>query len=58
MQILADKVSIPCRVVKGCKYCKSDDASSCLVRFGLEKYPSPAYMKLESFNVLAMIHLN
>ncbi|KAG2633570.1 hypothetical protein PVAP13_2NG262500 [Panicum virgatum] len=35
-KILADKVSIPCRVVKGCKYCKSDDASSCLVRFGLE----------------------
>ncbi|KAK3132638.1 hypothetical protein QOZ80_6AG0525500 [Eleusine coracana subsp. coracana] len=36
-KILADKVNIPCRVVKGCKYCKSDDASSCLVRFGLER---------------------
>ncbi|CAD6225707.1 unnamed protein product [Miscanthus lutarioriparius] len=36
-KVLADKVSIPCRVVKGCKYCKSDDASSCLVRFGLER---------------------
>jgi serine/threonine-protein kinase CTR1 len=36
-KMLADKVSIPCRVVKGCKYCKSDDASSCLVRFGLER---------------------
>nr|CAB3452837.1 unnamed protein product [Digitaria exilis] len=35
--MLADKVNIPCRVVKGCKYCKSDDASSCLVRFGLER---------------------
>ncbi|KAJ1288982.1 hypothetical protein BS78_02G130700 [Paspalum vaginatum] len=36
-KMLADKVNIPCRVVKGCKYCKSDDASSCLVRFGLER---------------------
>ncbi|KAG8050273.1 hypothetical protein GUJ93_ZPchr0009g1750 [Zizania palustris] len=36
-KILADKVNVPCRVVKGCKYCKSDDATSCLVRFGLER---------------------
>uniref|UniRef100_A0A0D3HA62 non-specific serine/threonine protein kinase n=1 Tax=Oryza barthii TaxID=65489 RepID=A0A0D3HA62_9ORYZ len=36
-KMLADKVNVPCRVVKGCKYCKSDDATSCLVRFGLER---------------------
>ncbi|XP_062194397.1 serine/threonine-protein kinase CTR1 isoform X2 [Phragmites australis] len=36
-KMLADKVNVRCRVVKGCKYCKSDDASSCLVRFGLER---------------------
>ncbi|KAL6601535.1 hypothetical protein ACP70R_044755 [Stipagrostis hirtigluma subsp. patula] len=36
-KMLADKVNVPCRVVKGCKYCKTDDASSCLVRFGLER---------------------
>lgn len=57
LQMLADKVNIPCRVVKGCKYCKSDDASSCLVRFGLERYLSTADLKLEHFNVLAMICL-
>ncbi|XP_073004375.1 serine/threonine-protein kinase CTR1 isoform X3 [Typha latifolia] len=34
---LADSVNLPCRVVRGCKYCKSDDATSCLVRFGLER---------------------
>uniref|UniRef100_A0A0E0B6R6 non-specific serine/threonine protein kinase n=1 Tax=Oryza glumipatula TaxID=40148 RepID=A0A0E0B6R6_9ORYZ len=36
-KMLADKVNVPCRVVKGCKYCKSDDATSCLIRFGLER---------------------
>ncbi|WOL03471.1 serine/threonine-protein kinase CTR1 [Canna indica] len=36
-KMLADTVNLPCRVAKGCKYCKSDDASSCLVRFGLER---------------------
>jgi len=30
-------VNVPCRVVKGCKYCKRDDAFSCLVRFGFER---------------------
>jgi hypothetical protein len=54
--MLADKVNIPCRVVKGCKYCKSDDASSCLVRFGLERYPPPSDMKLRPFSVLSRIH--
>ncbi|XP_072979871.1 uncharacterized protein [Typha angustifolia] len=36
-KMLADAVNLPCRVAKGCKYCKNDDASSCLVRFGLER---------------------
>ncbi|KAJ0972693.1 hypothetical protein J5N97_020652 [Dioscorea zingiberensis] len=36
-KMLADTVNLPCRVAKGCKYCKRDDASSCLVRFGLER---------------------
>ncbi|CAM0953185.1 unnamed protein product [Alopecurus aequalis] len=36
-KMLADKVNVPCRLVKGCKYCKADDASSCVVRFGLER---------------------
>lgn len=50
LQVLADKVNIPCRVVKGCKYCKSDDASSCLVRFGLERYFASEDLGLEPFN--------
>ncbi|XP_042457633.1 serine/threonine-protein kinase CTR1-like [Zingiber officinale] len=36
-KMLADTINLPCRVAKGCKYCKTDDASSCLVRFGLER---------------------
>ncbi|KAM0899444.1 hypothetical protein ACQ4PT_021307 [Festuca glaucescens] len=36
-KMLADKVNVPCRLVKGCKYCKAEDASSCVVRFGLER---------------------
>lgn len=36
-KILADAVHLPCRIVKGCKFCKRDDSSSCLVRFGLER---------------------
>lgn len=38
MQVLADTIDLPCRIAKGCKYCKRDDASSCLVRFGLDRY--------------------
>ncbi|CAK7343378.1 unnamed protein product [Dovyalis caffra] len=34
--VLADSIDLPCRIAKGCKYCKRDDASSCLVRFGLD----------------------
>ncbi|GMI96635.1 SUGAR-INSENSITIVE 1, CONSTITUTIVE TRIPLE RESPONSE 1 [Hibiscus trionum] len=36
-KVLADMIDLPCRIAKGCKYCKRDDASSCLVRFGLDR---------------------
>ncbi|KAK7392561.1 hypothetical protein VNO78_21004 [Psophocarpus tetragonolobus] len=36
-KVLADAIDLPCRIAKGCKYCKRDDATSCLVRFGLER---------------------
>lgn len=36
-KVLADAIDLPCRIAKGCKYCKRDDASSCLVRFGLDR---------------------
>ncbi|KAK9010371.1 hypothetical protein V6N11_036882 [Hibiscus sabdariffa] len=37
-KVLADMTDLPCRISKGCKYCKRDDASSCLVRFGLDMF--------------------
>ncbi|KAB5552302.1 hypothetical protein DKX38_009613 [Salix brachista] len=36
-KVLADMIDLPCRIAKGCKYCKRDDGSSCLVRFGLDR---------------------
>ncbi|CAN1134919.1 Serine/threonine-protein kinase CTR1 [Linum perenne] len=36
-KVLADAIDLPCRIAKGCKYCNRDDASSCLVRFGLDR---------------------
>ncbi|KAF5737482.1 serine/threonine-protein kinase CTR1 [Tripterygium wilfordii] len=36
-KVLADTIDLPCRIAKGCKYCKRDHASSCLVRFGLDR---------------------
>ncbi|XP_044492468.1 serine/threonine-protein kinase CTR1 [Mangifera indica] len=36
-KVLADAIDLPCRIAKGCKYCKRGDASSCLVRFGLDR---------------------
>ncbi|XP_073033282.1 serine/threonine-protein kinase CTR1-like [Primulina eburnea] len=36
-KVLADIIGIPCRIAKGCKYCTREDASSCLVRFGLDR---------------------
>ncbi|KAL8505033.1 hypothetical protein ACS0TY_016294 [Phlomoides rotata] len=32
-KVLADFIGLPCRIVKGCKYCTREDATSCLVRF-------------------------
>ncbi|CAN4109538.1 unnamed protein product [Withania somnifera] len=36
-KVLADIIDLPCRIAKGCKYCNSSDASSCLVQFGLDR---------------------
>ncbi|KAK3228438.1 hypothetical protein Dsin_000319 [Dipteronia sinensis] len=36
-KVLADLVYLPCRIAKGCKYCKRDDASSCLVKIGSDR---------------------
>ncbi|KAG8647110.1 serine/threonine-protein kinase CTR1 isoform X1 [Manihot esculenta] len=36
-KVLADTIDLPCRIARGCKYCNRDDASSCLVRFGLDR---------------------
>ncbi|XP_058085948.1 serine/threonine-protein kinase CTR1 isoform X2 [Magnolia sinica] len=36
-KVLADAIDLPCRIAKGCKYCRRDDATSCLVRFGFER---------------------
>ncbi|KAJ1699653.1 hypothetical protein LUZ63_008165 [Rhynchospora breviuscula] len=34
---LADLMNLPCRVARGCRYCKNDAGTSCLVRFGPER---------------------
>ncbi|XVF82735.1 hypothetical protein PTKIN_Ptkin16aG0073400 [Pterospermum kingtungense] len=34
---LADLVNLPCRIAKGCKYCRREDASSCLVQLGPDR---------------------
>ncbi|KAL3623380.1 copper transport protein ctr1 [Castilleja foliolosa] len=36
-KVLADTIGLPCRIAKGCKYCTREDASSCLVRFDLDR---------------------
>ncbi|PPD70901.1 hypothetical protein GOBAR_DD32218 [Gossypium barbadense] len=36
-KILADLVNLPCRITKGCKYCRREDASSCLVQLGPDR---------------------
>ncbi|CAK9320144.1 unnamed protein product [Citrullus colocynthis] len=36
-KVLADSIDLPCRIARGCRYCTRDDASSCLVRFGLDR---------------------
>ncbi|XP_031264331.1 serine/threonine-protein kinase CTR1-like isoform X2 [Pistacia vera] len=36
-KVLAELVNLPCRIAKGCKYCRRDDASSCLVKIGCDR---------------------
>ncbi|XP_057779364.1 serine/threonine-protein kinase CTR1 isoform X2 [Salvia miltiorrhiza] len=36
-KVLADDIGLPCRIARGCKYCTRENASSCLVRFGLDR---------------------
>ncbi|KAI3471980.1 hypothetical protein Pfo_028668 [Paulownia fortunei] len=36
-KVLADIIGLPCRIARGCKCCTREDASSCLVRFGLDR---------------------
>ncbi|KAL7195773.1 hypothetical protein ACSBR1_035915 [Camellia fascicularis] len=36
-KVLADTIDLPCRIAKGCKYCMRDNATSCLVRFGVDR---------------------
>ncbi|KAK9755482.1 hypothetical protein RND81_01G028700 [Saponaria officinalis] len=36
-KVLADVIELPCRIAKGCRYCNRFDATSCLVRFGLDR---------------------
>ncbi|XP_011024257.1 PREDICTED: serine/threonine-protein kinase CTR1-like isoform X1 [Populus euphratica] len=33
-KVLADSINLPCRIVNGCKYCRRDVVSSCLVQVG------------------------
>ncbi|XP_022767168.1 serine/threonine-protein kinase CTR1-like isoform X2 [Durio zibethinus] len=52
-KVLADTIDLPCRIAKGCKYCKRDDASSCLVRFGLDRSLAKQYFSdCESINLV------
>ncbi|XP_047076981.1 serine/threonine-protein kinase CTR1-like [Lolium rigidum] len=34
---IADSINLPCRIVRGCKYCKAVGAASCLVRFSTDR---------------------
>ncbi|KAG6680341.1 hypothetical protein I3842_13G036600 [Carya illinoinensis] len=36
-KVLADIVNLPCRIAKGCKYCRRDVSASCLVQFSPER---------------------
>ncbi|KAK4377741.1 hypothetical protein RND71_004037 [Anisodus tanguticus] len=36
-KVLADIIDLPCRIAKGCKYCNSSDASSCLVQLEVDR---------------------
>ncbi|KDP45024.1 hypothetical protein JCGZ_01524 [Jatropha curcas] len=36
-KVLADSINLPCRIAKGCKYCRRDVTASCLVQVGNER---------------------
>ncbi|XP_038691405.1 serine/threonine-protein kinase CTR1-like isoform X2 [Tripterygium wilfordii] len=36
-KVLADLINLPCRISRGCKYCRRDIASSCIVQFGSDR---------------------
>ncbi|KAL7617519.1 hypothetical protein Lser_V15G01957 [Lactuca serriola] len=36
-KVLAETIGLQCRIAKGCKYCRKDYASSCLVLMGIDK---------------------
>ncbi|XP_045816839.1 serine/threonine-protein kinase CTR1-like isoform X1 [Trifolium pratense] len=36
-KVLADLINLPCRIAKGCKYCRKDMGASCLVQFGSDR---------------------
>ncbi|KAK7355262.1 hypothetical protein VNO80_14513 [Phaseolus coccineus] len=36
-KVLADLINLPCRIAKGCKYCRKDMGASCIVQFGSDR---------------------
>ncbi|XP_020233574.1 serine/threonine-protein kinase CTR1 isoform X3 [Cajanus cajan] len=36
-KVLADLINLPCRIAKGCKYCREDVGASCIVQFGSDR---------------------
>ncbi|XP_017414492.1 serine/threonine-protein kinase CTR1 isoform X2 [Vigna angularis] len=36
-KVLADLINLPCRIAKGCKYCRNDVGASCIVQFGSDR---------------------
>lgn len=58
LKVLADTIDLPCRIAKGCKYCTRDDASSCLVRFGIDRYALLIMLSTKIFNtaILSRLH--
>ncbi|CAI8602035.1 unnamed protein product [Vicia faba] len=36
-KVLADLINLPCRIAKGCKYCRKDTGASCIVQFGSDR---------------------
>ncbi|KAJ0101955.1 hypothetical protein Patl1_05946 [Pistacia atlantica] len=55
-KVLADLVNLPCRIAKGCKYCRRDDASSCLVKIGCDRFK--AVKTAGNFRTLAKLYFS